>query len=88
MTQPYSKAWLSYSDQVAQLENRGLLIPNRIKAEQFLAHLNYYRFSGYTRRWDISVLSNSSTRCVPKPVASHQKHLPIRWSDCDNAMAW
>ena len=47
MSQPYQKGWLSYSDQVQLLQQRGLVISDLRKAEQFLSHLNYYRFSGY-----------------------------------------
>lgn len=44
---PYTKPWLSYSDQVARLADRGLSIPDVAAAERFLTHVNYYRFSGY-----------------------------------------
>lgn len=47
MRQPYCKGWLSYSDQVQLLQHRGLVVSDLRKAEQFLSHLNYYRFSGY-----------------------------------------
>ncbi len=43
----YTKTWLSISDQVAQLEIRGLQIPDRQSAEAFLGHINYYRFAGF-----------------------------------------
>ena len=44
---PYTKVWLSASDQVKKLESRGLVVPDENAAEEFLLHLNYYRFSGY-----------------------------------------
>ena len=44
---PYIKPWLSITDQLLKLESRGLVIGDRKIAEQFLWHLNYYRFSGY-----------------------------------------
>lgn len=44
---PYGKPWLSYSDQVVLLQSRGLIMADPAAAERFLAHLNYYRFSGY-----------------------------------------
>ena len=47
MSQPYRKGWLSYADQVQLLQHRGLIVSDLRKAEQFLSHLNYYRFSGY-----------------------------------------
>lgn len=47
MSLPYQKGWLSYFDQVQLLQQRGLVVSDLRKAEQFLSHLNYYRFSGY-----------------------------------------
>jgi abortive infection bacteriophage resistance protein len=43
----YAKPWLPYPDQVARLAKRGLLVSDVVAAEQFLTHVNYYRFSGY-----------------------------------------
>ncbi|MGO8689868.1 MAG: Abi family protein [Thermoguttaceae bacterium] len=43
----YAKPWLSYPDQVARLITRGLSVPDEAVAERFLAHVNYYRLSGY-----------------------------------------
>ena len=44
---PYAKPWLSYSDQVRRLVERGLVVNDPPAAEAFLTHVNYYRFSGY-----------------------------------------
>ncbi|MEZ6098453.1 MAG: Abi family protein [Pirellulaceae bacterium] len=44
---PFSKPWLSYADQLQLLQQRGLAVPDPQAAEQFLSHMNYYRFSGY-----------------------------------------
>lgn len=44
---PYQKPWLSYADQVRQLVSRGLVVNDAIAGQAFLAHINYYRFSGY-----------------------------------------
>lgn len=44
---PYQKPWLSHADQVAQLIARGLAVADPAAAEQFLSHINYFRFSGY-----------------------------------------
>lgn len=43
----YCKSWLSYSDQVALLQKRGLIVADSAVAAAFLSHVNYYRFSGY-----------------------------------------
>ena len=44
---PYDKPWLSYAQQLDRLIARGLVVSDRRAAEAFLAHVNYYRFSGY-----------------------------------------
>ena len=44
---PFTKPWLSCAEQANLLQLRGLTIANHPAAEAFLAHLNYYRFSGY-----------------------------------------
>jgi abortive infection bacteriophage resistance protein len=43
----YKKPWLSYANQVRQLASRGLVVTDEVAAQAFLAHVNYYRFSGY-----------------------------------------
>jgi len=43
----YQKPWLSYQDQVALLQSRGMVIADLAAAAEFLRHVNYYRFSGY-----------------------------------------
>lgn len=45
------KDWLSYEEQVKLLEERGMHIDDRASAANFLARVNYYRFSGYSRHW-------------------------------------
>jgi len=44
---PYDKPWLSYAKQLDLLIARGLVVSDLSAAEAFLAHVNYYRFSGY-----------------------------------------
>ncbi len=43
----YAKPWLPITAQIKKLESRGLIIDHQGEAEEFLWHLNYYRFSGY-----------------------------------------
>lgn len=43
----YPKPWLSHSGQVSQLVSRGLVVADKVAVESLLAHVNYYRFSGY-----------------------------------------
>ncbi len=44
---PYTKPALSYSDQLQQLKDRGLIIDNEAKALHLLEVVSYYRLSGY-----------------------------------------
>lgn len=43
----YTKPWLAVADQLTKLQLRGLAVGNVAEAETFLAHVNYYRFTGY-----------------------------------------
>ena len=44
---PYNKPALSVSQQIAKLESRGLIVNDKVLAENALRNLNYYRLSGY-----------------------------------------
>lgn len=44
---PFTKPATSYSDQIALLRQRGMLIDDAASAEFYLKHLNYYRLSAY-----------------------------------------
>jgi abortive infection bacteriophage resistance protein len=44
---PYTKAALSYAEQLQQLKDRGLLITNEPQALHLLESISYYRLSGY-----------------------------------------
>lgn len=46
MTRPL-KSWLSIEDQIQQLADRGMQIPDHAQAEHALATIGYYRLSGY-----------------------------------------
>jgi abortive infection bacteriophage resistance protein len=47
MTIPYSKPATTYVDQIALLQQRGMIIDDVSEAEFYLRHLNYYRLSAY-----------------------------------------
>lgn len=47
MKKPFTKPALSHTEQVAQLQQRGLHVDDPTAAEKTIAHLNYYRLSGY-----------------------------------------
>jgi len=38
----YPKTWLSVSDQLQKLTDRGLVIADSVRATDFLSHINYY----------------------------------------------
>ena len=44
---PYTKLSLAVQDQVNLLKNRGLHIPDEIRAARYLQNISYYRLSGY-----------------------------------------
>lgn len=43
----YTKPWVSYRDQLAQLKDRGLIVTNEAAALNCLERIGYYRLSGY-----------------------------------------
>jgi abortive infection bacteriophage resistance protein len=47
MKPAFSKAALIYADQITLLKSRGMIIFDEAKAEHLLAHISYYRLSGY-----------------------------------------
>lgn len=47
MKQPFTKPATTYPQQVALLQQRGMVIDNSEAAEFYLQHLNYYRLSAY-----------------------------------------
>jgi abortive infection bacteriophage resistance protein len=44
---PYNKPATTYTEQVEQLKNRGMIFSDEEKAKRYLQHLNYYRLSAY-----------------------------------------
>ena len=47
----YSKPYLSLSDQVVLLQQRGLVVPDAAQAQRWLYLVGYYRMSGYSYVW-------------------------------------
>lgn len=43
----FTKPALTFAGQLAKLQSRGLLIPDRATAEHYLRHIGYYRLSAY-----------------------------------------
>lgn len=50
----YQKPWLSYQDQIALLQSRGMVIDDVHTAIEFLEHVNYYRFSRFCAAFETS----------------------------------
>jgi abortive infection bacteriophage resistance protein len=59
---PYRKPWLSVSDQVQRLIDRGVEVSDKCEAERFIRHSNYYRFTGYCLAFEESSSSSSVIR--------------------------
>lgn len=58
------KKWLSFDEQVALLQKRGLIIDNKKECATFLSQVNYYRLSGYFRYWQNDP-SNGDNQFIP-----------------------
>jgi abortive infection bacteriophage resistance protein len=43
----YNKPSLSFDDQINLLESRGLIFPDKAKAQNYLSNISYYRLSAY-----------------------------------------
>lgn len=47
MERPFAKSAITYAQQVALLQQRGMVIDDPAEAEFYLQHLNYYRLAAY-----------------------------------------
>ncbi len=74
----FTKPWLSYVDQVRLLEKRGLVVADSAAAEQFLSHLNYYRFSGYCLAFESSRHQFLAGTTFEQVVEAYQFDLTLR----------
>jgi len=74
----FAKPWLSYADQVQLLEQRGLVVADSTAAEQFLSHLNYYRFSGYCLAFEPSRHQFIAGTTFEQIVEAYQFDLTLR----------
>lgn len=78
MSQPFSKGWMSYADQVKLLAQRGLVIGDTNKAERYLTHVNYYRFSGYCLAFEVSRHTFVAGTTFEQVEAAYQFDLELR----------
>jgi abortive infection bacteriophage resistance protein len=75
---PFAKPWLSHSDQVQLLQQRGLGVSDPQAAEQFLSHLNYYRLSGYCLAFENGRHSFTGGVTFEDVVAAYHFDLTLR----------
>jgi len=50
----FAKHWSDIQTQLSVLASRGLIIADPVKALEFLSYINYYRFTGYCLRFQLS----------------------------------
>lgn len=75
---PFSKPWLSHAAQVQLLQQRGLTVADPQSAQQFLSHLNYYRFSGYCPAFELQRHNFIGGTTFEDVVAAYQFDLTLR----------
>lgn len=75
---PFTKPWLGFSDQLKLLESRGLSVGDRAAAEQFLAHVNYYRLSGYCLAFERSRHAFTAGTSFEQVRQSYEFDLAVR----------
>jgi abortive infection bacteriophage resistance protein len=65
MSKPYCKTPLTINQQIIQMEDRGMNFIDKKKAEFFLLHNNYYKFSFYYKKFSENkthIISDSSSK--------------------------
>lgn len=60
------KRWLSFEDQLRQLEARGLAVDDSAAALDYLERLGYYRMSGYW--YPLRKIDEAASQAQGKPV--------------------
>ena len=75
---PFRKPWRSHSDLVAQLRERGLVVVDEPAAAAFLAHMSYYRFSGYCLAFEVKRHQFVAGATFDQVVAAYQFDLALR----------
>jgi abortive infection bacteriophage resistance protein len=68
----YQKPWLSFPEQIALLQSRGMVVDDVQAAVEFLQHVNYYRFSGFCVAFESSRVSADSVSRLSLPGTSFQ----------------
>ena len=67
MKRPFGKPATTHAQQMALLQQRGMVVDDPAAAEFYLQHLNYYRLGAYWLPFeaDHATHRNVSTHCVP-----------------------
>lgn len=52
---------LDIKQQIAKLKEHGMQVSDEVKAEKFLGRINYYRFSGYSLEYRVSMNTSEDT---------------------------
>ena len=75
----YSKPFMTYSNQVENLQSRGLIINDLNKAELILKQINYYRFSAYALQFqDVKDRFNQGTT-IEDILGLYEFDSKLRW---------
>lgn len=61
----YTKPSLSIDDQIALLEQRGMLIPDHVSARHYLLHISYYRLRAYWYTLEVPADGNGQHKFAP-----------------------
>ncbi len=72
------KPYLSWQKQVKLMSDRGLVIEDEAECIRFLTTVNYYRFSGYARYFQIAPHEDNNDFC---PGTSFNKIREIYYAD-------
>lgn len=73
------KPWIPFTDQLAQLERRGMGLENRIAALDYLERIGYYRLSGYW--YPMRAIDNVASAAQGKAVRLDDFVLGSRFED-------
>ena len=73
------KPWLSFSDQLQRLRDRGLVVENKAAALDYLERIGYYRLSGYW--YPLRQMDKAASNTLGKPVRADTFEPGSRFED-------
>lgn len=73
------KPWLSFSDQLQRLRDRGLVVENEAAALDYLERIGYYRLSGYW--YPLRQMDKAASNTLGKPVRADTFEPGSRFED-------